>query len=138
MRAQVVKESWWQMSALGDFGRWPADQCAPGHGYDGNGNCPQSVGLGQVRYSPGDGAFPGVQQSSAMNVDVTYAIWRACFEGQETWLNDVERGQQYVAGDMWGCVGRWFSGRWYTAAANEYIGSVQGILAARTWATAGF
>ncbi len=59
VRAQVVKESWWQMSALGDFGRWPADQSAPGHGYDGNGNCPQSVGLGQVRYSPGDGASPG-------------------------------------------------------------------------------
>ncbi|MET0143281.1 MAG: hypothetical protein ABW328_00605 [Ilumatobacteraceae bacterium] len=138
VRAQIAKESWWQMSTLGDYGNWPAGQCAPGHGRDANGNCPQSVGLGQVRYGQGDGAFPGVQQSSAMNVDVTYAYWRSCFEGQETWLNDVERGQQYAAGDMWGCVGRWFSGRWYTAPANEYIGAVQSYLSQRIWETANF
>ena len=106
---------------------------------DGTGKCPQSVGLGQVRYSPGTARSRRRRSTStANNLDVAYAIWRDCFEGQETWLNNVERGQQYVAGDAWGCVGRWFSGRWYTAAANKYIGSVQGILAARTWATAGF
>jgi hypothetical protein len=54
------------------------------------------------------------------------------------WLNTVERGSDYVAGDMWGCTGVWFSGRWYTAPAVEYIGRVQQHLADRTWETAGF
>ena len=27
--------------------------------------------------------------------------------------NTVERNGTYAAGDVWGCVGLWFSGRWY-------------------------
>ena len=55
-----------------------------------------------------------------MNVDTAYAIWRACFEGYERWLNQVERGQRYAAGDAWGCVGRWFAGRWHASGADAY------------------
>jgi autotransporter family porin len=141
VRAQIAKESWWTQSNLGDWWSYPADQCPPGHapGADGRpGQCPQSVGMGQVRYSGGNGMFPGVERSSAMNLDVTYAIWRACYEGRETWLNDVERGRPYGAGDEWGCVGRWFSGRWYTQASNEYVAAVQDYLNRRIWTTPEF
>ena len=137
VRAQIAKESWWDQRNLGDWWSYPADQCPPGHGpgQDGQpGQCPQSVGIGQVRYTTGDEAFPAVEDSTAMNVDVTYAIWRACFEGKEYWLNHVERGRDYTPGDMWGCVGRWFSGRWYTTAANEYIAAVRDYLHRRIWA----
>ncbi|MGH9135270.1 MAG: hypothetical protein ACRDZZ_15130, partial [Ilumatobacteraceae bacterium] len=103
VRAQIVKESFWHMSANGDNG--------------------ESFGLGQVRVGYHDEAFvdQNAVRSSAYNVDYTYAVWRDCFEGTMTWLNDVERGRQYTGGDAWGCTGVWFSGRWYTPDAISYI-----------------
>ena len=71
-------------------------------------------------------------------MDIAYAIWRNCFEGNETWLNTVERGRQYGAGDVLGCVGRWFAGRWYTQGANDYIASVQDYFNRRVWTTSDF
>jgi hypothetical protein len=124
VRAQVVKESWWHQSASG-------------------GDNGESFGLGQVRIGYHDTAFPDAITSSAYNLDYTYATWRACFEGVYTWLNHVERGRDYAAGDAWGCMGVWFSGRWYTPAAVVYLdgGETNGYgnmgvrqhLAARTW-----
>jgi autotransporter family porin len=73
-----------------------------------------------------------------MNADLAYGIWRMCFEGYETWLNTVDRGSQYRAGDAWGCVGRWFSGRWHTDAAEQYIGRVKDYLRQRIWEQADF
>jgi hypothetical protein len=103
VRAQIVKESWWNQSNVGDNG--------------------ESFGLGQVRRPYHQTAFEdeNAVRSSAYNVDYTYAGWRSCFEGNETWLNQFERGREYTAGDLWGCVGVWFSGRWYTEAAVAYI-----------------
>jgi autotransporter family porin len=103
VRAQIVKESWWQMSANGDNG--------------------ESWGLGQVRVPYHQSAFENdnARRSSAYNVDYTYAVWRACYEGELTWLNTVERGRDYAGGDAWGCLGVWFSGRWYTQPAITYI-----------------
>jgi hypothetical protein len=140
VRAQVAKESWWFQRGLGDFGSDP-NACAPGHpvGADGQpGVCPQSVGLMQVRYPYNVPAFPDAETSSAYNLDWALAARRACFEGNETWLNTVERGKDYAAGDIWGCAGMWFSGRWYTQPANEYIAAVQDYLAARVWETPDF
>jgi hypothetical protein len=45
----------------------------------------------------------------------------------------VEQGQHYAAGDAWGCVGRWFSGRWHTAAGDTYVTKVRDYLAQRIW-----
>ena len=129
-RAQLVKESAWHQSAVGDNG--------------------ESFGLGQVRciYHAQACVNDNAIRSSAYNVDYTYAVWRACYEGVFTWLNQGERGQEYTAGDEWGCVGVWFSGRWYTPAAVAYIegGSTPGYgdvgvrqhLQNRTWETADF
>ena len=54
------------------------------------------------------------------------------------WLNSAEKGKDYVAGDATGCLGVWFSGRWYTQRAVDYIAAVNGILADRTWETTAF
>ena len=96
VRAQIAKESCWTMDAIGDNG--------------------ESFGLGQVRdtvppvrRSRIDNAKP----SSAYNVDYTYSRWRSCYEGNETWLNQFERGgttRPATCGDASGCGSR---GRWY-------------------------
>jgi autotransporter family porin len=140
VRAQVARESWWHQDSPGDFTS-DASLCAPGHpiGTDGKtGQCPESLGLVQVRtqfYRP---YIADAVASSAYNLDVTYAIWRSCFEGKETWLNDVEHTQPYAAGDLWGCIGRWFSGRWHTQPAEDYISSIKDYLNNQVWTTSDF
>ena len=92
----------------------------------------------QNRYPYAKSSWPGIADSTAMNADVAYATWRACYEGYETWLNTVERGRDYEAGDAWGCVGRWFSGRWHTDASEAYIARVKDYLDRRIWETPDF
>jgi autotransporter family porin len=140
VRAQAAIESWWRQSTKGDW-TTNASNCAPGHGLgvDGQaGQCPESFGILQNRYPYEKGAWPGIDTSTAFNADTAYAIWRACYEGYEWWLNDVERGQQYAAGDAWGCMGRWFAGRWHTQPAEDYISRVKGYLSQRIWEQASF
>jgi autotransporter family porin len=124
-RAQVIKESFWYQSANGDAG--------------------ESWGLGQVRDTAHQSAFQyssvNARNSSAYNLDYTYATWRACYEGVYTWLNTVERNGTYAAGDVWGCVGLWFSGRWYVgndAYLNESGNSVRWHYDNKTWLTSNF
>ena len=138
--AQAAVESWWNQTTKGDWASDPT-ACAPGHGLgaDGRpGQCAQSFGIIQNRYPFEQASWPGIANSTAMNADTAYAIWRACFEGYELWLNNVERGRQYGPGDTWGCVGRWFSGRWHTGAAETYIAKVRGYLDRRIWETPSF
>ncbi|MGP3982491.1 hypothetical protein [Streptomyces sp. KR80] len=140
VKAQVAVESWWRMNTKGDWGT-DASRCPAGHklGADGKpGTCPESYGLLQVRYPYNVTAFPGAGKSSAMNVDYGYAVWRECYEGRMTWLNTVERGSEYRAGDAWGCMGVWFSGRWHNAGADKYIARVKEYRAQRIWETPNF
>jgi autotransporter family porin len=140
VRAEAAIESWWRQTTKGDW-TTDASRCAPGHGLgvDGTpGQCPESFGILQNRYPYEQAAWPGMYNSTAFNADVTYGILRACYEGYEHWLNDVERGSQYGAGDMWGCVGRWFAGRWHTSAAEGYIVRVQDYLNQRIWESPSF
>jgi hypothetical protein len=133
--AQAAVESWWRQTTKGDFGTDPA-ACPPGHGLgaDGTpGQCPQSYGILQNRFPFERASWPGIGRSTAMNADTAYAIWRSCFDGYETWLNNVNRGRQYHAGDAWGCVGRWFAGRWYAGGAQQYISRVKTYLRERIW-----
>ena len=89
--AQAAVESWWRQTTKGD---WDTDAaaCPPGHklGQDGTpGQCPQSYGILQNRYPYENGGWPGMIRSTAMNADAAYGIWRACYDGYETWLNTV-------------------------------------------------
>ena len=114
LRAVAVVESWWRMSVIGDNG--------------------DSFGLYQVR-RPFHciGGCLIARRSTAFNADYYGGIIRAYYDGRMSWLNTVERGQDYAAGDLWGSVGAWFSGRWYTQPALDYIAVVQQRLAERTW-----
>ena len=120
LRAQAAKESYWSMLSVGDNG--------------------ESYGIMQVRNTTfvNNGVFPNAQRSTAFNIDLYLATWRDCYEGKDTWLNTVERGRQYGAGDAWGCIGKWFSGRWYTGPSTQYIAAVQDYLNRRIWTDGGF
>jgi hypothetical protein len=136
--AQAAVESWWRQTTKGD---WETSGCPPGHGpgVDGRpGLCPQSWGILQNRYPYEKGSWPGIERSTAMNADTAYAIWRSCYDGYETWLNTVTRVGTYKAGDAWGCVGRWFAGRWHTPPAQQYIAAVKRYLREKIWTTRDF
>lgn len=140
VRAQAAIESWWHQDTKGDWGT-DASRCPPGHGLgvDGrSGQCPESWGILQNRYPYEQASWPGIGNSTAFNADTAYAIWRVCFEGYEGWLNTVDRESQYGAGDAWGCIGRWYAGRWYTQDAKNYIARVQDYLNTRVWETPDF
>jgi len=133
--AQAATESWWRQGTLGDWGT-ASKFCPPGHGLgtDGRpGECPQSYGILQNRYPYEEASWPGIGTSTAMNADAAYAIWRSCYDGYEVWLNNEPRGQQYRAGDLWGCVGRWYAGSWHTPAADQYITAVKEYLQEQIW-----
>ncbi len=77
--------------------------------------------------------------STAFNADHFGSAMRYYFNGYATWLNDVERGKEYVAGDMWGAFGAHYSGRWWTEASVWYIDRVKNeTLGPRVWDQAGF
>jgi hypothetical protein len=114
LRAVAVTESWWRMSTVGDNG--------------------DSFGLFQIRRPYHCwGQCKIARRFTAFNADYYGGIIRAYYDGKMPWLNTVERGREYAPGDLWGSVGAWFAGRWYTAGAVGYIGVVQQRLAERTW-----
>jgi hypothetical protein len=138
VRAQMAKESWWHMDNKGDMS---TDQnvCHPEFRTT-SGPCPESIGIAQVRYQYHMSAFvnDNAINSTAYNMDYTYSVWRACFNGEYTWLNTVDRGATYEPGDLWGCVGLWFAGRWHTDPAEEYITAVKDNLDRRVWEAGDF
>jgi hypothetical protein len=139
--AQAAVESWWQQDTLGGWtgasrcphGRLLGQQAKPGQ-------CPVTYGILQNTYEPGgrQAGWPTIARSTAMNADAAYAVWRSCFDGYETWLNTMPRGGQYHKGDVWGCVGRWFSGQWRNPPALAYIAQVKKYLREKIWLTPDF
>jgi len=131
--AQAAVESWWQQGTLGGWTTDSAD-CPPRNklGQDGKpGECPVTWGILQNTY--GAGGWPAIARSTAMNADAAYAVWRSCYDGYETWLNSMPRDGQYHKGDVWGCVGRWFSGQWLNPPALGYISQVKDYMREKIW-----
>jgi soluble lytic murein transglycosylase-like protein len=114
LRAVAIRESQWNQALIGDRGA--------------------SFGLMQVktqlapRHGGWPATFPLARDSTAFNVDYYGRAFRSCYDGYDTWL-----GRRYHAGDLWGCVGLWFSGRWHDRLATRYIASVRRVLAERSW-----
>jgi hypothetical protein len=65
-------------------------------------------------------------------------MWRSCYNGDLTWLNNVERGGTYRAGDLEGCLGVWFTGRWLVPSAYPYIEAVRDLKNRRVWESSDF
>ena len=111
-RAVATVESYWNMSAVGDGGL--------------------SFGIFQMKRTY-HCCPPLSSKYTAFNADYYGAILRAYYDGRQKWLNDVERGERYGAGDIWGSVGSWYAGRWRTDAALGYIRRVQRTLRDEPW-----
>jgi len=119
LRAVATVESWWHQLMVGDNG--------------------DSFGLFQVRrpyHCTGNCAI--ARNSTAFNADYYGGILRAYFDGKMKWLNTMERGKRYQSGDLWGSVGAWFAGRWWTNPARHYIQRVRDTMGERTWSKSGF
>ena len=116
-RAVASVETWWHQSFIGDHG--------------------DSFGLFQVRV-PYHCCLPFIRTSTAFNADYYGAILRAYYDGRQSWLNDVEHGRAYRAGDLWGSVGVWASGRWHMGTSDGYVQMVKQRLADRVWRTQDF
>lgn len=144
LRAQAYQESHWRMDAYGDANEVGVGEdgetiCAPGPGgtVRDDGTCAESIGIMQVRTQYYRPAAEGAVASTAYNLDVSLSMWRECFEGDMQYLQNIAP-DEYRAGDVWGCVGRWFAGNWYSEAANGYIDRVRHHLDHRVWEYATF
>jgi hypothetical protein len=126
VRAVAVQESDWRQAMVGDVEDEPA-HCAPGYAIP----CPTSFGITQVRWYVWPGTFPHARDSTALAVDYWGGLVRSCYEGYVDWLNSFTNA--YHAGDLWGCVGFWYAGRWYEDPNHDYIDKVRRRLTTREW-----
>ncbi|HSH18632.1 MAG TPA: malectin domain-containing carbohydrate-binding protein [Candidatus Saccharimonadales bacterium] len=132
IRAQLINESSWYQGqkdgngwpingrGYGDFGHCGGSP--PGSGYGSGG--PTSFGLPQIKWCAHANTWPNSERYSAYAMDYYGAIMRGCLEGWD-----------YVTStrnDTWGCVGRWFSGEWYSGNA-QYIADAKTHLANKPW-----
>jgi len=78
-----------------------------------------------------NGSFPFSRDSTAFAEDYIGWYLRGCFRGFMTWLHPT-------SGDIWGCVGAWYSGDWHSVEADAYITRVKAEITNHTWLTAAF
>jgi hypothetical protein len=141
LRSIAILESRWKQSNFGDYVDDPA-RCPPGFAVA---PCPVTFGIVGVKSTSWPGLFPWNRESTATAVDVLGAWLRGCYEGWVWWLRDhgnTSRGT-YTDGDIWGCVGAWFSGDWHDGrigvqSAENYIDRAKKRFHHRPWLEPGF
>jgi autotransporter family porin len=129
MRAQAVQETHWNQNGQGDY-TTDATLCSK---IGKTAPCYQSYGILQIKSTLRTGTYPLSQNSTPFNADWSRAFLRFCYEGDITWL-----GGTYAAGDLWGCIGWYFSGGWYDSGAVSYINSVKSYYSSKPWLQTGF
>jgi autotransporter family porin len=129
IRAQAVQESNWRQREVGDGSNHTRTCRVIGK----TAPCWQSYGLFQVKSTVHLGTYPLAERSTAFNTDYTLGWLRVCYEGGFGWL-----GAGYSAGDEWGCIGAWYSGKWHDERAEGYVKKVRKRLAAREWTNPSF
>ena len=141
IRAQMVQESYWRMSTLGDrssvpggwYGLYPPSARIPG-----SNEVYESMGIAQVKWSPdgsvGAGTEPLRWKSTAFDLDYYAATVRYYFAGYCSWC-----GPGYGAGQQWNSIGAWFNPYpWGNTGQESYIRSVQTELGRGIWSQPAF
>ena len=132
VRAQAVVESHWHQLTQGDFESRAGGHCPYDISTD---PCPTSFGIIQVRWyfhpsvsssTAAGTSYPAIRTSTAFNLDLELAEMRGCYDGRSTYLGNTR-------GDLWGCLGVWFSGAWHTSGGDGYASRVRSELAAKQW-----
>jgi hypothetical protein len=138
VRAEAVTESNWHQSQLGDY-TTNQSLCPPG-AWNGSG-CYQSYGILQIKYTYFKTEWPMSKQDTAFNAEFVYGWIRNCYEGWADYLYGLTPSPgypRYHAGDIWGCLGFWFSGGWYTSGAINYINITKQHYQQKPWLQQGF
>jgi hypothetical protein len=138
IKAEAVTESNWHQSRSGDY-TTNQSLCPPGT-WNGS-SCYQSYGILQIKYTYFQSEWPMSRNDTAFNADFVYGWLRNCYEGWADYLyqsTPVAGYRRYHAGDIWGCLGFWFSGTWYDQGAINYINVTKGYYAQKSWLKAGF
>jgi autotransporter family porin len=129
LRGQAVTESNWNMHVEGDYEDRSEGVCTLGDRRD---PCPTSFGILQIKWyynpdaNPKHNSFPMSKTMTAFSLDYTAAMLRGCFQG---WQYFGSRSR----GDLWGCMGAWWSGDWYDDGAEAYIGRVRNNYDDKPW-----
>ena len=138
IRAEAVTESTWHQSEVGDY-TTNENLCPPGM-WNGS-SCYQSYGILQIKYTDFQSEWPMSRNDTAFNADFVYGWLRNCYEGWADYLYQTTPASgypRYHAGDIWGCLGFWFSGSWYDQGAINYIHETRGYYAQKSWLQPGF
>ena len=126
-------ESTWHQNYNGD---WTTNRSlCPPESWNGAG-CFQSYGILQIKYIYNKSAWPMSRVDTAFSAEYMYGLIRVCYDGWATYLHQrlpLPGYPSYRAGNIWGCVGRWFSGNWYDQPALQYISKVKTALANKAW-----
>ncbi len=132
LRTVAYMESGWRQSNFGDYTDDRAE-CPPG--YRTTVPCPVTFGIMGVKSTSWPGIFPWNRDSTAAAVDVLGGWLRGCYEGWVWWLR--EHGNRshgvYHAGDIWGCVGAWYSGNWLDGSVSNPDSGENYIYRAQHW-----
>jgi hypothetical protein len=141
IRAQLVVESDWNQSQLGDrrtvdetrYRTYPRRSRIAG-----TDAVYESLGIAQVKWLPSEAVGIGTEplrwESTAFNLDYYAATLRYYYDGYATWASP-----HYRAGEAWSSVGGWYSpAPWDNPGARAYIGKVRAALAGRAWTEPGF
>jgi hypothetical protein len=142
IRTVAYMESDWRQSNYGDYVDDQA-QCPPGYRAL---PCPVTFGIVGVKTTNWPGIYPWNRDSTAADVDVLGGWLRGCYEGWAWWLRAHGNRSHgvYRAGDIWGCVGAWYSGNWHDGtpasprSAENYISRAQYWERHRPWFFPGF
>jgi hypothetical protein len=136
LRAIAYMESDWRQSNHGDYVRDQAE-CLPGYKRL---PCPVTFGIVGVKSTSWPGVYPWNRVSTAAAVDVLGGWLRGCYEGWVWWLREHGNRSRgvYHTGDIWGCVGAWYSGNWHDGpvrgpGGESYILRTQYWFKQRPW-----
>jgi hypothetical protein len=108
--------------------------------------CPVTFGIVGTKSTSWPGIFPWNRRSTAAGVDVLGGWLRGCYEGWVWWLREHGNRSRgvYRAGNLWGCVGAWYSGNWLDGAVSDprtgesYIHRAQYWYREQPWLRPGF
>jgi hypothetical protein len=131
LRTMAYMESNWRQSNYGDYVN---DRTLCPRGYI-RVPCPVTFGIVGTKSTSWPGIYPWNRVSTAAAVDVLGGWLRGCYEGWVWWLRahgNRSRGV-YHAGDIWGCVGAWYSGNWHDGSPQRRDDGESYSLRAQHW-----
>jgi hypothetical protein len=145
LKAQFVKESYWNMYQLGDeetvtqaqYSQYPSQARIPG-----TLNVYQSLGITQERWAPdgsvGVGSNPLRWESEAFNLDYQASMVRFFYDDPQG-ARSAWGDKTYAPCQKWNSIGGWFSSYpWRNAGQASYITAVRQLLASKAWQSSDF